>query len=259
MTPDWDAYWGSLRAMRILAAASLLGSIAVWIALGPLGLFLGFLAVFLAYRQLRNWPCPRCRLPIAGVRFTTFPERCANCGLQVFGHVVDIEAPFTIDPAGMELTHRLRHFIAGYEVVAGGALMVMTAFASMGLAFTTLLEGLAGMSLAAGIWLWRDEMRGYQLSRTLQWAQLVRFQSPWLTYLAAAGGSLDLTHINGNITLSPSVAANLQLAWKPGLPIGVAVNLWAGMLLLVLFHARPRTAHDRSATDQDPALPAALV
>ena len=231
MTPDWDAYWGSLRAMRILAAASLLGSIAVWIALGPLGLFLGFLAVFLAYRQLRNWPCPRCRLPIAGVRFTTF----------------------------LELTHRLRHFIAGYEVVAGGALMVMTAFASMGLAFTTLLEGLAGMSLAAGIWLWRDEMRGYQLSRTLQWAQLVRFQSPWLTYLAAAGGSLDLTHINGNITLSPSVAANLQLAWKPGLPIGVAVNLWAGMLLLVLFHARPRTAHDRSATDQDPALPAALV
>ena len=243
MSHEWNEYWRGLRSRRLIAAVALMLFLPLWIVLGPVGLLAGFLGVFLSYIWLRAFPCPRCALPIVGVKLTTFPERCVGCGLRIFGHVDDIAGHHATSPDVLTLSPRLRRTIGAYEMLAGGSLMVMTIFTGgLPLWYVVTLEGLAAFGIAAGWWLWHDEQRGYALTRTLQLAQLVRVQSPLLLYLATAGFALDITHANENIMIQPGFAANLLLRWRPEMPFGVEVNLWAAAVFLLLLHARPSQA-----------------
>jgi hypothetical protein len=117
------------------------------------------------------------------------------------------------------------------------------------------------MSIAAGWWLWRDEPRGYALTGSLQLAQLVRLQSPWLVYVATAGFAFDLVSANGSIEVNPLFAGAFTLRWNSGLPFGVAVNLWATAVFLPLLRAQPHaaTAPPSGATavsEEPPGVPA---
>ncbi|MFL5616956.1 MAG: hypothetical protein ACJ79A_01020 [Gemmatimonadaceae bacterium] len=153
----------------------------------------------------------------------------------------------SVNPDAFTLSRRTRRFIAGYEIAAGATLMVLSAFMRAPWWFVLTLEGLAGLSLAGGTWLWRDDARGYALTRTMQLIQLIRLQSPWLTYVAMSGIAIDLTHLDQRISLNPNFQATFTLLLMPGATFGVAVNLWAAALLLVLVHARPRTEHPPAA------------
>lgn len=262
MTREWNYYWSGLRTRRLVAAMALMFFLPLWIVLGPAGLLAGFLGVFLSYIWLRAFPCPRCELPIVGVKLTTFPDRCVCCGLRIFAHADDIVGHFATAPDALTLSPRLRRNIGAYEMLAGGALMVMTLFGRLPLWYVVTLEGLAAFGIAAGWWLRHDEPRGYALTRTLQLIQLVRVQSPMLLYLATAGVALDVTHANGGIMIQPGFAGSVMLRWRPEMPFGVAVNLWAAAVFLLLLHARPAHAADAPEVDapalaiaQEPAQP----
>ena len=238
----WTEHWEGLRNRRLLVAFAAATWLVLWIVLGASGLLIGFSLLLVAYLHLRAWPCPRCRQPIVGAGFRTFTDRCHSCDLAVFAHAIHVETPAeSTRPDAFVLSRRVRRFVAGYEIAAGASLMIASAFARAPWWFILLLEGLAGLSLAAGIWLWRDDVRGYALSRTMQIVQLIRVQSPWVTYVAMAGLAIDMTHLEGNINLNTSYQAQLTLLLMPGATFGVAVNLWAAALLLVLVNARPRT------------------
>ncbi len=250
-TPDWDDYWRGLRGRRTIAAVALVAFLPVWFALGPPGLLLAFAGLLAAYWHLRRWPCPRCHQPIVGARFSTFPLRCVSCDLLVFGHVVDIEQPAVVNPDAFRLPTGRRRFIAWYQIVAGAGLMILSAFAGAEWWQLLFMEALAAMSCAAGVWLLRDEARGYALTRTMQWVQLVQVQSPWLTYVAMSGVGIVLTHANGGINFSSNIMSKFLLLVMPEQSFGVAVNLWAALLLLVLLQARPGV----SEPDEMPGVP----
>jgi hypothetical protein len=243
MSAEWLAYWSGLRTRRILAAVSAGVLLAAWIAFGPAGLLVGYLFALASYVRLRAFPCPRCGTPVVGVRLTMFPDRCEGCDLQLFAYVSEVQASFERRAGALALSRRLRRVVAGYEMAAGGTLMLMLPFFLGGpLWFAVMWEGLGAMSIAAGWWLWHDEPRGYALTRSLQLAQLVRLQSPWLVYVATAGFAFDLVAANGSIELNPSFAGALTLRFNAGMPFGVAVNLWATAVFMLLLHARPHSA-----------------
>ena len=239
---QWTKQWGTLRSRRIGTIVATVAFVAVWIALGPLGLVVGFSMLAASYWYLRTWQCPRCHLPVVGAGFRTFVERCANCHLLLFGHPDDVLWAAPVDPARLQLSRRIRRFVAGYEMVVGVGLMILTSFVRGAWWYTLMFEGLAAMSLAAGLWLWRDDVRGYALSRTLQLAQIVRVQAPSFVYAATAGAYLDLYQTNGRVGVNPGFMGSFSLAFGGDRPFGAAVNLWATALLLVLLHARPAPA-----------------
>ena len=251
----WNREWDSLRSRRIAALVSIVALVAIWIALGPIGLLLGFALLAGAYWNLRRWPCPRCHLPIVGAGFRTFITRCVNCHLLIFGHPDDLSAEANIDAAGMRLSPRVRRAVASYEMFVGASFMIMTPFFRAAWWYTLFLEGLAGISLGAGIWLWRDDRRGYALSRTLQIAQIVRIRSPFFVYTATAGLYLDLFHgvapqgsqVANQVGIQPGFWGSFLLSFGGGQPLSISVNFWAMLLLLVLTQARPAFAPDARA------------
>jgi hypothetical protein len=236
---EWYRYWAKLRARRIQAAVALAAFVPLWIAFGPAGLALGFVLVALTYWHLRSWPCPRCALPVVGASFHTFVERCVCCDLLLFGHPTDVQWQTSASPRALLLSRRTRRFVAGYEIASGISLMALSALAHSGWWRITMLEGFAAMSVAAGLWLWRDEARGYVLSRSLQFAQLIRVQSAWITYVATSGVYFDLYDANGTVGIMPGFSSTFTFDFAAGRTLGIAVNLWAMLLLLVLLHARP--------------------
>ena len=252
---DWDHYWKGLRGRRIAAGIAIAACLPLWIILGALGLLLGFTWGLAAYWYLRLWRCPRCQQPIVGARFSTFPMRCVSCDLPIFGHVIDVEQPPIMNPLAFQLPLARRRFVAWYQIVAGAALMILSAFGGAAWWQLVCMEGLAAMSLAAGVWLLRDEARGYALTRRLQWVQLVQVQSPWLTYVAMSGVGLELSHVNGAISLNPGFMSKFLMIWMPQQSFGVAVNIWAALLLLVLLQARPASPADKelNASAAEPA------
>jgi hypothetical protein len=244
MIDTWYERWVGLKHRRIVAFASLPVWLALWIILGPVGLLIGFLLAFGAYIQLRAFPCPRCHLPIVGVRLKSFVDRCEGCRLQIFGHEFDVP-DYQRNPDTFTMSRRLRRTIAGYEIASGATLMVISAFARAPLWGQIMLEGLAAFSLAGGWWLWRDDVRGYRLSRTMQLIQLIRIQSNVLLYSATAGIAIDLQSVSGSSstsTINFSYNTDFSLAWNTGQPFGVAINLWAAIVFLLLLHAKPAAA-----------------
>jgi hypothetical protein len=238
---EWIEHWDGLKNRRLSVAFAAATWLVLWIVLGAAGLLVGFLLLLVTYGHLRAWRCPRCLLPIVGAGFRTFTDRCRSCDLELFSHAIHVQTPIEwTNPGALALSRRTRRFVAGYEIGAGAILMVISAFVRAPWWLILTLEGLAGLSLAAGIWLWRDDSRGYALTRTMQLIQLIRLQSPWLTYVAKAGLAIDVTHLETGVNLGTSFQAEFALVPMPGQTFGVAVNLWAAALLLVLLQAKPR-------------------
>jgi hypothetical protein len=240
--PAWLALWARLRSRRLAAVVAIAALIPLWIVLGPIGLLVGFFLALAAIVYLRGFRCPRCGHPIVGAKLQSFVERCVGCHLLIFGHPADADALIAADSDALTMSPHMRRFIAAYELISGIALIILTAFSAGTWWQRTLLEGMAAASIAAGFWLWRDDSRGYSASRSLQWAQLIRIQSPWLSYLTSSGVFLDLYHTNGGAGIAPGFSSSVRIWLMPGEPFGVAVNLWAAALLLILMHARPRAA-----------------
>ena len=118
---------------------------------------------------------------------------------------------------------RFRTFLAGSEVAGGIAVLVVPfALTFQGLAvawwYWPLLLCFGGLAVGAGVWLWRDDVRGWKVSRMLQALQIVQFQT----------SSFGL-----------GVLAGVQMPWY------VSINFFSAYALYALLRSGP----DRSRND----------
>jgi hypothetical protein len=238
--PTWAKMWSGLRERRVGVFGAVVAFLPIWIVGGAVGLLVAFGILVATGLALRSWPCPRCRQPFAGVGFASFPMSCAHCGLPAFSQPEELSGLHSERGPQRPLSPRVRKAVAGAQVAAGIGVMVLSAVYGGGMPGLYLLwfESFGGLAVAAGVWLWRDEARGYVLTRALQLAQLVRIQSPLLSYTAYAGFFVDLSHTPTSVNISPGFRAAFNIAFGTGAPLSVAVNLWSAALLLALLKAR---------------------
>jgi hypothetical protein len=238
--PSWTKMWSGLRERRLGVAGAIVAFVPIWIVGGAAGLLVAFGILVGAGMALRGWPCPRCREPFAGVGFASFPTACAGCGLPAFSEPREMSSSHSERGPQRALSPRVRKAVAGAQVAGGVGVLVLGAVYGSGMPALYLLwlESFGGLAVVAGVWLWRDQARGYVLTRALQLAQLVRIQSPLVSYAAYAGFFVDLSHTSTRINFSPGFRAAFSIGVGTGAPFGVAVNLWAAALLLALLKAR---------------------
>lgn len=242
---QWHRTWSSLRVRRIAVVAAIPITIPVWVIFGGVvGLVTTAAAVTLAVLELRSWPCPRCKEPFVGARVNIYPDRCASCELPSFERTDIVRrTEFTRAATVRVLSDRLRRTVGGAQV-AGGALVMLTTSFSGGLPlwYRLLVESVGAVALAAGIWLWRDDARGYTWSRLLQALQLLRFSLPPLAYNVSAGPAIDLYFGDRASGINFGIHGQVVLAWHYAGPVQVSFNLLSAVWLLILLDARSRSS-----------------
>lgn len=230
-----------MRRLAIVAAVPM--SVPVWlVADDTVGFVATVVAFGLAVWELRSWPCPRCGDPFIGVRWTLFPESCASCALPAFARPDIVgRADFVRTPTVRMLPDSLRRFVGGAEIAGGAVVIAVTPFAGgFPLWYRFALESVGAIALAAGIWLWRDDARGYDWSRILQALQIFRFSIPPFAFIVGAGPSVDLHFGDAATGINFGFQGQLVLLWRNAGPIWVSFNLLAAGWLLILLDARPR-------------------
>jgi hypothetical protein len=240
-TPDrWLQAWGGLRARRIatvVAGGAFL--VLAWERTGA-GLVFGALGLLVALHALRAWRCPRCGESFAGVRGRWFPLSCASCGLGEFAPVAAIDEPPTaVSPDSRALTLRFRRFLALSEFVGGALVLAITLGRRLPWVASGIAEALGFASCLAGVWLWRDDPRGYRFSRILHAVQLVKVQAAGLVFAVSAGFHMLAWRSATAVGVEPGVSGAFALAVGTSLPRLVAVNLFSLVALVLLLHARP--------------------
>ena len=80
------------------------------------------------------------------------------------------------------MSKSFRKFLAATEAAGGVAVLALPGILSrqgysLDWWYWILLASFGGFAVAAGIWLWRDDPRGWTLSRILQAAQIIQFQT----------------------------------------------------------------------------------
>ena len=241
---NWHRYWGSLRARRLALVGALPVTLPVWFIAGPVAGFLTSVAASVAaVWLLRSWPCPRCGDPFGGIRWSLFAERCVSCGLPAFARPDFVRrTDFVRTPNLRTLPDRVRHFVAGAEMAGGAAVMVLTALPGAGpLWYRLAIESIAAMTLAAGIWLWRDDARGYTWSRIVQGLQLIRFAIAPVAYSVSAGPFVDAYLRGAQVGIEVGFRGQFILLWGEVSPLIVSFNLLAAAWLLMLLDARPKS------------------
>jgi hypothetical protein len=127
--------------------------------------------------------------------------------------------------------------------MAGGVLVISaTAFTGgLPLWYRLALESVGAVALAAGIWLWRDDSRGYTWSRLIQALQLLQVAIHPIAYGVSAGPSFNL-HVGGGAAgVNFGLGGQLTLLWQYSGPMRLSFNLLAVAWFLILLDARPRT------------------
>jgi ribosomal protein S27AE len=242
--PDpWLQAWGGLRARRIGLVVACVAFLALaWEPTGA-GLVVGAGGLLAALHALRSWRCPRCGESFAGARGRWFALSCASCGLVEFAAPEFVaEPPGALAPDGQALSRRFRRFLAGSQVL-GGILVLGIAIATrLPWLVGGVVEALGVASCLAGVWLWRDDARGYRYSRVLHALQLVKVQAGGVVYGVSAGFQILFWQSATGAGVEPGVAGNLALAVGASVPHLVAVNLFSLAALVLLLRARPGAA-----------------
>ena len=247
----WQEAWGGLRERRIalLAAAptAFIPGVLLWD--GPTAFGLAVVAFFGAAWALRTWRCPRCHERFAGAAGRWWPGQCAACRLPEFSSVpFASEGTFTVDRrAARRLSSRVRRLIALSEIVGGAAVMLLlplTIVQGVGLAwwYATFIEGLGVFGIVAGYWLWRDDARGYGLSRLVQALQILKFQLAGVVFEASAGLEVNVTVSNTAINFDTGIRGAFSVAVGQERPHIVIVNVLAAIALILLWNAEPASA-----------------
>jgi hypothetical protein len=261
----WPEAWGGLRERRIALlcaapAAFILGML-LWD--GPTAFGLAVVAFFGAAWALRTWRCPRCQERFAGAAGRWWPNRCAACRLPEFSSVpFSRETTFTVDRrAARSLSSRFRRLVAVSEIAGGAAVMLLiplTIVQGVGLAwwYATFVEGLGVFGIVAGYWLWRDDARGYGLSRLVQGLQMLKIQLAGVVFDVSAGLEVNLTVSNAATNFGAGIRGAFSVAVGQARPHVVIVNVLAAIALILLWNAEP--AHstigdERHGANETPA------
>lgn len=251
----WREAWGGLRARRIgllAAPASFIPAAVLWTA--EIGFLLAAGLTFGAAWLLRGWRCPRCQHRFAGSAGRWWTDACAACRLPTFASAVYLrESAYTIEPdAARVLSRGFRRLIAGSQI-AGGALVMLIVLSGffgagtfVGWWYAAAVEALGVFAVLAGVWLWRDDPRGYSLSRLVQGLQVVKFQLLGLTYAVSAGFELKLALGGGTLSTGAGVQGAVTL-WIGSTPQAfVVINVLAAVAFILLWEAvpAPRRLHE---------------
>ncbi len=241
MTDDrsWDQTWLALRQRRAFAAASVLGAFVCQLLPSPWWTLVGLAMPISTLTLLHRWPCPRCHEPFVGAGLALFRDTCASCALPAFCQVSEVNSlAFSHDGQGRTLDLRLRRSLAGAQVFGGVAVGLMAIWYR---GTSWMVVGLVSAAILGGVWLWRDEPRGYRLTRLLLALQVVRIIWPPVAYSLILGWHVDLIRRPGSANLSLGTHAQFFLGTATG-TWEVAVNFFALLALLALWGAKPRPA-----------------
>jgi hypothetical protein len=250
---EWVRAWAPLRTWRmwfLVAAVAFLP--AVVLLARPVATLLPGLppglaglvgaSVILGGFGRSQWStkCPRCDRPFGGWLGNPWPDRCQFCGIETFAPVTVISAPYQIqDVAGALLMVRwLRRTIAALEVVTGAvvfALFTALLFKTGGQGGWMLLvaQSFAVLSVCAGILLWRDKARGYELSMLAQGLQVVRFHAIGFGFVAATGPELLLGWSSRGLHYYVGAHADFTIG-RQNVITYFAINVFSLAMLLLL-------------------------
>lgn len=140
-----------------------------------------------------------------------------------------------------------RKFIAGSQVVGGLAVVAVPMILSRQ-GFTVawwywlLLWSFGGSAMAAGFWLWRDEPRGWKLSRLLQALQIVQFRTSTLGISILAGFQLRVVVSATQFTVGPAFEGSLAITAGQAMPWFVSINFFSAYALYALLRSGPADA-----------------
>lgn len=145
------------------------------------------------------------------------------------------------------MSERLRKFLAITEAAGGLLVLALPAILStQGYSlkwwFWILLESFGGTAVAAGVWLWRGEPRGWKLSRIIQALQIVQFQTASFGIAILAGFQLRLLVSATGFTVGPAFNGAFSLTVGQNMPWWVSINFFSAYALFVLLRSGPERA-----------------
>lgn len=138
----------------------------------------------------------------------------------------------------------LRKFLAATQGAGGLSVLaapVMMSARGLTLAwwYWILLESFGGCAVAAGIWLWRGDPRGWRLSRIMQALQIVQFQTARFGVAAVAGFQLRLLISEESVTVGPAFYGVFSIVAGRELPAWLNINFFAVYVLYALSRSGP--------------------
>jgi hypothetical protein len=144
-----------------------------------------------------------------------------------------------------------RKFLAATQAVGGLAVLATPVLlTAQGFAvawwYWLLLGCLGGAAVTGGIELWRDEPRGWRLSRIIQALQIVQIQTSSWGIAIAAGFQLRLLVSEASITAGPAFYGTFALTAGENLPWWLSINFFSAYAFYALLRSDP---HRRRATD----------
>jgi hypothetical protein len=138
---------------------------------------------------------------------------------------------------------RTYRIVAATQIIGAALALVSGAFMTQGAWwFLLLLEAPCAAAILAGVWLWKGQSRGVQVTRIILLAEVLRLTAPYFAYAATCGFYLDVTIRNNVLSLRYGYLAALsafifsgQVSWS------LSINLWAIGMLLLLQRGRRRS------------------
>lgn len=161
------------------------------------------------------------------------------------------------------MTDRFRKIIAGSEIAGGAALMILTLWPAVQRMlpawYLMSTEGLGAMAIGAGVWLWRNDERGWALSRLLQGLQIVQIWTRSFSFVVVLG-------LQGNLYVG-ATQFGIQPGFYGSLVIGnvyrgewrVALNLFALAAFVALWRGRRSTSSEAEPSIAPPELATAAA
>lgn len=146
---------------------------------------------------------------------------------------------------------RFRKFLAASEFVGGMAVVALPITVSrQGLSvawwYWILLVGFGGLTMAAGVWLWRDEPRGRDWSAAIQALQIVQFRTSTLGITILAGFQLRLLVSSTEFTVGPAFHGAAGVTTGQAMPWFISINFFSAYALYALLRSRRTHQVDRA-------------
>lgn len=151
----------------------------------------------------------------------------------------------------------MRRLIAGSQLAGGLVLASIPALSAVqGMQFHLwywiLVQSLAGVTIAAGWWLWHSDPRGWQLSILVQSFQILQLQSSSLVLGFDAGLLLKLNISATELAVEPGFFGAVQILGGEMMRWRTSIDLFALLAAVWLVRNAPTLARSSAMPDQQP-------